>query len=139
MNMTSGKKYLDVVSGLSTDGAPVSFTMKKTLARSTFDAARNVNLASDGDPSLSPEVPASRFKVEVGVTSKYNVLICRTTYGFEKNDEGKVVSTKTKTYTSVAGVAGAVSALDPTQPADAACVFQMKDLKAWAAVETVEV
>lgn len=137
--MTSDKKYLDVVSGLSQDGAPVSFTMKKTLARSSFDAARNTNLAEGSDPSLKPEIPASRFKVEIGVTSKYNVLICRTTYGYEKNKDGKVVSTKTKTYTSVSGVDGARSAMDATAPADAACLFQLKDLKAYEAIETVEV
>lgn len=137
--MTSGSSYQEVVSGLSTDGAPVKFSVKKTLAKSIYDASKGVNLASGSDPALRPEVPASTFKVEIGVTAKFSVIVCRTTYGFEKNDKGQVVSTKTKTFTSVNGVDGARSVMDATAPADAACLFQLKDLKAWAAKETVEV
>lgn len=150
--MTSRKSYQTVVVNLSDPSdAPVKFTMAKTLARSEFQLAQEPvaplprqNLATGCDPALiqkAPEAPLAnpRFKVEVGFTTKYNVLICRTTYSQVKNDKGQTENKKDKTYTQYPSISAARSSLDASAPADAACAYQMKDLKDWAAVETAEV
>lgn len=143
--MTSRKTYLTVVVGLSEGDAPVKFTMKKTFARSQFqksqEPAPRVDLATGCDPALIPARPLAnpRFKVEVGVTEKGNVLICRTTYSQTKNADGNTEDKKDKVYTSFATLSAARAALDATQPADAACIYQMKDVKDFAATDPTEV
>jgi hypothetical protein len=142
--MTSPKTYLTVVAGLSEGDAPVKFTMKKTFARSEFQEEQaplpRQNLATGCDPALIQERPLAnpRFKVEVGVTKKDNVLICRTTYSQVKGDHG-VENKKDKVYTSFASISAARTSLDASAPADAACIYQMRDLKDWESKDASEV
>lgn len=144
MIMTSGQSYETVVVGLSEGDAPVKFTMRKTFARSEFQASQDPlprqNLATGCDPALIQKAPLAnpRFKVEVGVTKKNNVLVCRTTYSQVEDDKGRRSDKKDKSYTAFASVSLARASLDPTQPADAACIYQMRDVKDWSAKETVE-
>lgn len=152
--MTNGSSYEAVVANLSDklgDGsfAPVTFTMDGTLARSEFQEyqepvkAPRQNLATGCDPALIQKAPVQlakpRFKVEIGFTTKFNLLVCRTTYTQELNADGKVENKKDKTYTAFKSVSDARASLDPNQPADAACIYQLRDVKDADVVETQEV
>jgi hypothetical protein len=129
--MTNGRSYTTVVVGTGSD-APVKFSVRKTFARSVF----NEGGATGGDPTVKP---AGERKIEVGVTNKNTVLVCKTAYDYVKNADGEFEFKKNKTYTKFDSLSAVVASLDATKPEEASVAFQMKDLKDWAAQETVEV
>ena len=129
--MTSGSSYTVIVVGAG--NAPVAFDVKETLAQSTSTPAHT----SGDDPSI---LNGDTRKCEIGVTEATDTfLVCRTVYGFEKDADGKIKSTKTMTYTKVDGLAGARSAMDSTKAEEAACLFQMKDLPDYAGLTPTEI